>query len=181
MKINQAGPAALAVCAAVALFAKDKPRITINVVRVDVMKSQEAVDVPPTKRKTSSTCAATLSDPYPGALGTSTANSNCETTTTPGSPASTQLVTVRRSFVRIIFPDGSKDGKHVTLVCKPGFFTPTIRGAAGGRGGPIAERCRIPDPGAYEAEVSGNNVTVVSHNLEGKEQKDTFTAAGGWQ
>jgi hypothetical protein len=49
--------------------------------------------------------------------GTTTANTDCQTTSTPGQPAYTSHTYIQQEYVHALMPDG----QHVTLWCQSGF------------------------------------------------------------
>ena len=84
---------------------------------------------------------------------------NCTTTTSPGTPATTVVRSIPQEHVYAVMPDDS----HVTLWCQSGF-----------------RRCSYLQPGFYDAEIKGNSLFVHTHDLSGKEFKVKYHAVGGW-
>jgi hypothetical protein len=141
-------------------LAKDKPRITIQVVTTHTSERQYSYTIPGTGAQSSTNCNSNATAIDTGA-GTATANgtTNCETTTTPGSPPQTVVNSIPQVHVYAVMPNNA----HVTLWCQRGF-----------------RQCRTLEAGSYFAEVSGDTLWVYGHDLEGKEHKIKYHAVGGW-
>jgi hypothetical protein len=146
--------------------AKDKPRITVEVVGTQSSERQYTYTVPGTSGTSSTNCNTNGNG---SVYGTSNGNSNngtintnsttnCTTTSRPGTPSTTGVRSIAQENVRVIMPDG----QHVTLWCQAGF-----RACAGLR------------PGNYSAEVKGNSLWIYAHDLSGKEHKVKYKAVGG--
>jgi hypothetical protein len=150
---------AVLACTAAGL-AKDKPRITLQVVDAQKSQRQWTHYDPGTPARSTTDCDtnATAND-Y--GTGTTTINgtTNCSTVTQPGRAPATRVHSVEQTHVRAIMPDGT----HVTLWCQAGF-----------------RHCSSPSPGYYSAEVNGNTVWMYGHDLSGKEHKIKYHWVGGW-
>jgi hypothetical protein len=140
--------------------AKDAPRITIQ-----VTDSQSSVrEFTRTTRGTAGT-STTSCDTNGTATGFGdvthvNANTNCQTTTTPGSPPRQYVQQIAQEHVLAIMPNGN----HVKLWCQAGF-----------------RRCSSLQAGSYEAEVKGNSLWIFAHELiSGKERKVKYQAVGSW-
>jgi hypothetical protein len=145
---------------AIAALAKDKPRITIQVVGTDTSTRQFTYYVPGTNAHSNTNCDsnATAID-IGGGMTTANGTTNCTTTTTPGSPASTGVRNIPQAHVHAIMPDGT----HITLWCQSGF-----------------RRCNTLSAGYYSAQIDGNSVWMFGHDLGGQEHKIKYHYVGGW-
>jgi hypothetical protein len=146
--------------AATAALAKDKPQITIQVIGTDTSTRQFTYYVPGTNGHADTNCNsnATAID-VGGGMTTANGTTNCTTTTTPGTPASTGVRNIPQAHVHAIMPDGT----HITLWCQSGF-----------------RRCNTLNAGNYSAEIDGNSVWMFGHDLDGKEHKIKYHYVGGW-
>jgi hypothetical protein len=149
----------LLICLSVATFAKDKPKITIEVVDSQSSQRQWTQYVPGTNGHSETTCDTNGTALDTGNVTTVNGTTNCTTTTTPGSPASTVQHSIAQEHVHAIMADGT----HITLWCQNGF-----------------RRCASLSAGAYSAEVSGNSLFIYAHQLDGKEMKIKYHYVGGW-
>jgi hypothetical protein len=148
------------------VLAKDKPRITVQVVGTETGSRQFAYTTPGTAGTSTTNCTASgngsvYGTTYGNAVnGTVDTNSttNCTTTNRPGTPPTTVVGSVAQEHVRAIMADGT----HVTLWCQAGF-----------------RQCASLRPGYYSAEVKGNTVWMFAHDLSGKEHKIKYKAVGG--
>ncbi len=143
-----------------AAAAKDSPKsIKIQVVTSQASQRQYAYTLPGTQSTSATNCNGTASGTTIGDNTTVNGTTNCTTTTTPGSPPRTVVNRIAQEHVYAIMPDDS----HVTLWCQAGF-----------------RHCFYLQPGFYTAEVKGNSLFILAHNLSGKEFKVKYHAVGGW-
>lgn len=147
-----------------ASFAKDKPKITIEVVNSETSQRQYTYTTPgrkgtaQTNCTTNGTTSGTINDYGVGPIQTNStgnANTNCTTTTTAARPPQTRTESITQEHVYAILPDG----RHVILWCQQGY-----------------RRCDDLQPGSYEAEIDGNSLFVFVHELSGKERKIKYRA-----
>ena len=147
-----------------AAFAKDKPKITIEVVNSETSQRQYTYTTPgrngasQTNCNTNGTTHGTVTDYGVGPTqinANTNANTNCTTTTTPSTPPQTNVRSITQEHVSAILPDG----RQVTLWCQEGF-----------------RHCDNLLPGKYEAEIDGNALFVFVHDLSGKEHKIKYKA-----
>jgi hypothetical protein len=145
---------------ATAALAKDRPRVTIQVLDTDTSTRQYTYYVPGSNGRSTTNCNGNATAVNLGG-GVTTANGteNCTTTTTPGTPASTGVGYIPQAHVHAIMPDGT----HITLWCQRGF-----------------RRCSTLNAGYYSAEIDGNSVWMFGHDLGGKEHKIKYHYVGGW-
>lgn len=145
---------------ATASQAKEKPKVRIEVVDTQSSTRQFTYYVPGTNGRSTTNCDdnATAID-LGGGVATANGTTNCTTTSTPGSPASTGVRNIPQAHVHAIMPDGT----HVTLWCQSGF-----------------RHCSTLNAGYYAAEVDGNSVWVYGRDLGGKEHKVKYHYVGGW-
>jgi hypothetical protein len=146
------------------LLAKDKPRITIQVVKSQASTYQRSYVVAG-RKSTSYTNCNTLGNINGTATsyGTGTtnvnasanSNTNCTTTTNPGVAPHEVTETIAQEYVGVLLPDGRK----AVLWCQEGF-----------------RKCLSLAPGQYQAEVSGNALFVYVPELSGKERKVKYKA-----
>jgi hypothetical protein len=164
--MKQIASALLLLCFAIAVSAKDKPRITVQVVDTQTSERQYTYTTRGTAGTSSTTCntngngtvyGTSSGSTIDGTINTSS-NTNCTTTTQPGTPPTTQVRSITQEHVRVIMADGT----HVTLWCQAGFRS-----------------CASLRPGSYSAEVKGNTVWIYAHDLSGKEHKIKYKAVGG--
>lgn len=150
---------ALAFFVSIAAFAKEKPRITIQIVSSGTSQRQYTYTTPGRNGTSQTNCATngttngTINDYGVGPIQTQSsgsANTNCTTTTTPAAPPQTHVRTTTQEYVSAIMPDG----RHVILWRPVGFGL-----------------LQLPSPGSYEAEIEGNSLIVFVHELSGKERK----------
>ncbi len=147
-------------------LAKEKPRITVQVVGTQTSERQYTYTIPGTAGTSTTNCNTNGNGSVYGTTNGSTINgtvdtnstTNCTTTSQPGTPPSTHVSSIAQEHVRAIMADGT----HVTLWCQAGF-----------------RRCASLQPGYYSAEVKGNTVWMYAHDLSGKEHKIKYKAVGG--
>ncbi|MGA2569474.1 MAG: tetratricopeptide repeat protein [Terracidiphilus sp.] len=149
-----------------AAFAKDKQKITIEVVNSETSQRPYTYTTPgrkgtsETNCNTNGTTNGTVADYGVGPTqinANSNANTNCTTTTTAATPPQTHVGSITQEHVSAILPDG----RQVTLWCQEGF-----------------RHCDNLLPGKYEAEIDGNALFVFVHDLSGKEHKIKYKAVG---
>jgi TPR repeat protein len=147
-----------------AAFAKDKQRITIEVVNSETSQRQYTRTIPgrkgtsETNCNTDGTANGTITDYGVGPIqthSTGNANTNCTTTTTAATPAQTRTESITQEHVYAILPDH----RQVILWCQQGF-----------------RRCDDLQPGRYEAEIDGNALFVYVPELSGKERRIKYRA-----
>jgi hypothetical protein len=151
----------------IAACAKDKPTFRIQVVGTDAWQRDVSIYHPATNSTSSTNCDTngTVDDNTYGNTtnGSLNAQTNCTTTTKPGSPAYVSHGNIQQESVHAIFPNG----RHVTLWCQAGF-----------------RKCDNLAAGTYEAEPDGDEAvriyvySPVSHKLMGKVK---YRVAGFWQ
>lgn len=155
---------ALAFFVSIAAFAKEKPRITIQVVNSEASQRQYTYTTPGRKGTAQTNCTTngtangTINDYGVGPIQTQSngsANTNCTTTTTAATPPQTVTRYITQEHVSAILPDG----RHVILWCQQGY-----------------RRCDDLQPGSYEAGIDGNSLFVFVHELSGKERKIKYRA-----
>ena len=150
-------------CLASAAFAKDKPRVTVQVVETETSERQSSYVVPGTDAKSTTTCNKSASETvYAKDNGRTVkeavdtdSTSTCTTTARPATPPTTQVRSIRQENVEAIMADGT----HVTLWCQAGF-----------------RQCISLKAGYYSAEVDGNTVWMYIRDLSGKEHKVKYKA-----
>jgi hypothetical protein len=150
-------------CLASAAFAKDKPRVTVQVVETETSERQSSYVVPGTESKSTTTCNKSASETvYAKDNGRTVkeavdtdSTSTCTTTARPATPPTTQVRSIRQENVEAIMADGT----HVTLWCQAGF-----------------RQCISLKAGYYSAEVDGNTVWMYIRDLSGKEHKVKYKA-----
>lgn len=154
----------LALSMTIAAFAKDKPRITIEVVNSEASQRQYTYTTPGRKGTSETNCSTngtsngTINDYGVGPIqtrSTDNASTNCTTTTTAPTPPQTYVRSITQEHVSAVLPDG----RYVTLWCQEGF-----------------RKCDNLQPGKYEAEIDGNSLFVFAHDLSGKEHKIKYKA-----
>jgi hypothetical protein len=154
----------LALFLPVASFAGDKQKITIEVVNSETSQRQYTYTTPGRKGTSETSCNTngttngTVTDYGIGPTqinADSNANTNCTTTTTAATPPQTHVGSITQEHVFAILPDG----RQVTLWCQEGF-----------------RHCDNLLPGKYEAEIDGNALFVLVHDLSGKEHKIKYKA-----
>ena len=153
----------MVLCLASAAFAKDKPRVTVQVVETETSERQSSYVVAGTDAKSTTTCNKSTSETVYGkdngrtvkeAVDTDS-TSTCTTTARPATPPTTQVRSIRQENVEAIMADGT----HVTLWCQAGF-----------------RQCISLKAGYYSAEVDGNTVWMYIRDLSGKEHKVKYKA-----
>jgi len=156
--------ASLLLILSIGAFAKDKPRITIEVVNSETSQREHTRTMPgrrgtaETNCNTNGTTNGTINDYGIGPIrtnSTGSANTNCTTTTTAATPPQTRTVSITQEHIYAILPDG----RHVTLWCQQGY-----------------RHCDNLQPGKYEAEIDGNALFVYVPELSGKEHKIKYRA-----
>jgi len=147
-----------------ATFAKDKPRITIEVVNSETSQREYTRTIPGRKGTSETSCDTngttngTINDSGVGPIQTNStgkANTNCTTTTTAATPPQTRTELITQEHVYAILPDH----RQVILWCQEGF-----------------RRCDNLQPGKYEAEIDGNALFVYVPELSGKERRVKYRA-----
>ncbi len=148
----------------IAVHAKDKPRITVEVVSSETSQREYTRTIPGRKGTSETNCTtngttngtATDYGIGPTHINANTnASTNCTTTTTPARPPQTVTESIRQEHVYAILPDG----RQVTLLCQQGF-----------------RRCDNLPPGRYTAEIDGSALFVFVHDVSGKERKVKYRA-----
>ena len=144
-----------------ALFAKDKPKISNQVVDTQTTERQFTQYIPGRQGSSTTNCNGNATV-YSTGRGTAIADgtTNCATTTTPGRAPGTVQRSIEQTHVRAVMPDG----RHITLWCQPGF-----------------RRSSKLEPGSYTAELAGNSVWMQVYELDGKTTHRTkYRFEGGW-
>jgi hypothetical protein len=139
--------------------AKDKPRVTVEVVDTQSSVRQYTYYVPGTNGRSTTNCDSNATAYDSGYTTTANGTTNCTTTTTPGTPATTGVGYIPQEHVHATLPDG----RHITLWCQRGF-----------------RQCDTLEAGNYEAEIKGDTVWMYGHDLGGKEHKIKYHYVGGW-
>lgn len=148
----------------VSALAKDKPKITIEVVNSETSQREYTRTIPGRKGTAQTNCTTngttngTINDYGAGPIQTNStgnANTNCTTTTTAATPPRTVTQSMTQEHVYAILPDG----RRVILWCQEGF-----------------RRCDNLQPGKYEAEIDGNALLVYVPELSGKERRIKYRA-----
>jgi hypothetical protein len=136
-------------------FGKDKPTVTIQVVSSQGSKREYTYTTPATAGTSTTSCNTngSVNGDYVNA------NTDCSTTSTPGTPASSHTSYIPQEHVYAIMPDGN----HVTLWCQEGW-----------------RHCASLQPGHYDAELKGDAAWIHTHDLSGKVRKVKYHAVGGW-
>jgi hypothetical protein len=116
--------------------------------------------IPARASQSATNCTGNASAVGYGGVATANGNSNCVTTTTPGSPARTAVGAIAQANVKAIMADD----RRIVLRCQAGF-----------------RACHPLEPGRYEAELDGNNLWIFGHDLSGKEHKGKFVYEGSRQ
>jgi hypothetical protein len=157
-------PALLAVLVvASTAFAKEKPRVTIQVVDAETSAREIPYTVAGTPAVSKTTCnengnqtiyAKDNGRTVKGEVDTSK-TSSCTTVSQPATPPTTQVRSIRQENAQAIMADGTR----VTLWCQQGL-----------------RKCVSLQPGNYSAEVDGNTVWVYIRDLSGKESKFKYKA-----
>jgi hypothetical protein len=154
-------------CAALplAVFAKDKATLQIEVVGTDAWQRDVAIHHAAASGTSDTNCntnssvdATTYGNTTNGNINATT---NCTTTTTPGTPAYTTHRAIQQESVHAIL-----NGQHVLLWCQAGF-----------------RKCANLAPGLYTAEADGDKAariyvySLISHKLMGKMK---YRLVGSW-
>lgn len=148
----------------VTAFAKDKPKIIIEVVNSETSERVYTYTTPGKKGKSETSCDTngttngTVSDSGIGPTqinANTNANTNCTTTSTPATPPQTHVSSTTQEHVSAILPDG----RHVILWCQNEF-----------------RRCDYLQPGKYTAEPDGNVLFVYVHDLSGRAHRVKYRA-----
>lgn len=137
-------------------FAKNKPTITIQVLKSQASTYQRSVFIPGQRGRSETNCNTMGNATEIGSTTYGTANTNCSTTTTPGRAPGISTRTVEQEYVGAVMPDGRK----VVLWCQQGF-----------------RKCSALAPGSYQAELDGNSLFVYVPELSGREHKVKYKAA----
>jgi hypothetical protein len=147
-----------------AAFAKEKPRVTVQVVEAQTSAREIPYTVAGSPAVSKTTCnengsqtiyAKDNGKTVKGVVDTNK-TSSCTTVSQPATPATTQIRSIRQENVQAIMADGTR----VTLWCQQGF-----------------RKCVSLEPGNYSAEVDGNTVWIYIRDLSGKESKLKYKAA----
>jgi hypothetical protein len=147
-----------------AALAKDKPRITIEVVNSETSQREYTRTIPgrkgtsETNCNTNETTNGTINDYGVGPIQTNStgnARTDCTTTTTAATPPQTRTESITQEHVYAILPDH----RQVILWCQEGF-----------------RRCDNLQPGRYNAEIDGNALFVYVPELSGKERRIKYRA-----
>ena len=150
-------------CLAGAAFAKEKPRVNVQVVETQTSERQYTSTVAGTAGTSTTTCntsgnqtvyGTNRGSTVKGAVDTNS-SSTCTTTSRPATPPTTQVRSIKQEHVQAIMEDGT----HVTLWCQAGL-----------------RKCVSLNPGTYSAEVDGNTVWMYIRDLSGKENKIKYKA-----
>ncbi len=144
----------------VSLCARNTPKV----VKIQVITSRgserQFTYVLPGRNGTSNTnCNTNATGSSTGDYTTINGTTSCTTTSTPSTPATSVVSSIAQEHVYAIMPDDS----HVTLWCQAGF-----------------RRCSSLQAGYYSAEIKGNSLFIVTHDLSGKAFKVKYHAVGGW-
>ena len=142
-----------------AAVAKNKPKISIQVVDTQTSERQFSYNVPGRPAQSTTNCNGSATAIGLGGMATANGTTNCTTTTTAERPARTVVRSIPQAQVHAIIPDGT----HITLWCQQGF-----------------RHCDILAAGSYSAEVDGSSVWIYAHELGGKEHKIKYRYVGGW-
>ena len=150
-------------CFAGTAFAKEKPRVTVQVLDSQTSEKQYTYTVAGTDGKSTTTCTTNGTQTLYGkdngrtvrAAVDTNSTQTCTTTARPATPPSTQVRSIRQENVEAILADGT----HVTLWCQQGWRT-----------------CVSLKAGYYSAQVDGNTVWMYIRDLSGKEQKLKYKA-----
>ena len=120
------------------LLAKEKPRVTVEVVNSQQSVRHWTEHILGTDSRSQTNCDTngTATDTG-GDTASINATTNCSTTTTPGTPARTVEHSIAQEHVYAIMPDGS----HVTLWCQNGFRRCESLSAGSTRRKSMAIRC----------------------------------------
>lgn len=162
--VMRSSAATLLLVFSVGAFAKDKPRITIEVVKTEMKTSEYTYTTPGRQGTAQTNCATngttngTISDYGIGPIqthSTDNASTNCTTTTTAATPPQTHVASATHEAVTAIMPDGSS----VMLFCEYG-----------------RHRCDYLAPGNYTAEIDHNALQVYVPDLSGKVRKVKYDA-----
>jgi hypothetical protein len=160
----------LAIATGTAWGKKEKPVITIEVVGTDAWVKDIEIHHRATSGTATTDCSATgnvngTATTYGNTTninGTSTADTECHTTSRPGQPAYTSHTYIQQEYVHAIMPDG----QHVTMWCQAGF-----------------RKCANLAAGSYQAEADGDKAlrlyvrSLVTNKLMGKMK---YRIVGTW-
>ena len=144
-------------------FAKEKPRVTVQVVDAETSARESTYTVAGTPSVSKTTCNTSENKTVygksngrtvRGAVDTNS-SSDCTTVAQPATPPTTQIRSIRQEHVEAIMADGT----HVTLWCQQGV-----------------RKCLSLPVGSYSAEVDGNTVWIYVRELSGKENKIKYKA-----
>lgn len=154
----------------VVAFAKDKPRITIHVVKTETSSSQYTYTTPGREGSSRTNCATTgttngtINDYGVGPITTNStgnANTDCTTRTTAAIPPQEHTGTATIEAVTAFMPDGSR----IAMFCDSDgqrHWTP--------------HRCEYLAPGAYTAEADKDRLIVYVPDISGKVRKVKYRA-----
>jgi hypothetical protein len=133
-------------------------RTLIEAVDSESSARRFAYFIPGTAAQSTTNCSSNGTIYDSGYIATTSGNTNCQTTTIPGTPATTGSYSIPQENVHAIIR-----GYHVNLWCQVGF-----------------RRCGHLQPGYYNADIKGDSVWVYAADLGGKEHKIKYRNAGGW-
>jgi hypothetical protein len=143
--------------------AKDKPRVTVQVVDTQTSAREIAQTVAGRPAVSQTTCnesgnqtiyAKDNGRAVKGVVDTNK-SSTCTTVAQPAVPPTTQVRSIRQENSQAVMADGTR----VTLWCQQGL-----------------RKCVSLQPGSYSAEVDGNTVWIFIRDLSGNETKVKFKA-----
>lgn len=146
-----------------AAVAKEKPRVTVQVLETETSEREYTRTVAGTPGVSKTSCNSSENQTVygkstgktvKGAVNTNS-STNCTTVSQPATPPSTQMRSVTQQNVRAVMADGTQ----VTLWCQAGL-----------------RKCVALQPGNYSAEVDGNTVWIFVRELSGKENKIKYKA-----
>ncbi len=140
--------------------AKGKPRLIVRVVDTRTSQRESSFTVPggPSYSYTNCDSQATAVDQGTG-IARANGNTDCTTTTTPGTPPTTYKSSIPQVHVYAIMPGGAR----VTLWCQRGW-----------------RDCRTLIPGSYIAEAKGDTLWMYAKDLSGHERRIKYQSVGGW-
>lgn len=136
-------------------FAKEKPRIVIQVLKSQASTYQRNIFVPGTRGSSQTNCNTNGSAINTGIVTTGSATTNCSTTGTAATGPYVRTKTIAQEYVGASMPDGRK----VVLWCQQGF-----------------RKCDALAPGRYWAEVDGNSLFIYVPDLSGRAHKVKYKA-----
>jgi hypothetical protein len=155
--------AALVIFIAGTAFAKDKPRVTVQIVDAQTSARESTYTVAGSPAVSKTTCNESGNQTIYGKDNGRTVKgvvdtnktSTCTTVSQPAVPPTTRVRSIRQENMEAVLADGT----HVTLWCQQGF-----------------RKCVSLKPGSYSAELDGNTVWIFLRDLSGKEGKIKYKA-----